>query len=243
VPTLDIDRYGPVMKLATRLKAAYVAVAAVDTALSASSRPIAHRARHLTKPLLMPTLSASLVSSAGVSTGSTSKGARRAVLAAQAGGWVGDVSLLSEERQRFVAGTAAFGLGHLAYLAAFVPRGSRDTRLVDDKRARVLAAVWATSAPAMAWHARRAGVAPVVASYSAVLTSMVVAALRLDRQQPAAARRLIAAGALVFLASDSALGLRKFVLADADPRLEGAVMATYTTAQLLLSEGASRLRP
>ena len=56
-----------------------------------------------------------------------------------------------------------------------------------------------------------------------------------------AARRLVAAGALTFLASDSILGLRKFVLPDPDPRLEGAVMATYTTAQLLISEGAGRL--
>ena len=93
----------------------------------------------------------------------------------------------------------------------------------------------------MAWQARRSGVAPVVASYSATLIAMVVAATRLDPAERPAARRLIAAGALTFLASDSVLGLRKFVLTDPDPRIEGVVMATYTGAQLLISEGAGRL--
>ena len=40
--------------------------------------------------------------------------------------------------------------------------------------------------------------------------------------------------------SDTLLGIRKFVLADPPPGLDTAVMATYTTAQFLLSEGAAR---
>lgn len=223
------------MSLATRLKAAYVALAAVDTALSVSARPAAHKARFVTKPLLMPVLAASLATAPGRSS------ARLPVLAAQAGGWVGDVALLSEERRPFVVGSAAFGVGHLAYLAAFVPRRRRDPRLVEDPRARALGAVWATTSPVVAWRARHAGVAPVVAAYSASLVSMVVAATRIDRSESPAGRRLVAAGALLFLASDTTLGLRKFVLDDPDPRIEGAVMASYTAAQLLLSEGAGRL--
>lgn len=217
------------------MKAAYVGVAALDTALSMSSRPMAHRARFLTKPLLMPILSASLAATPG------SSPARAAVLAAQAGGWVGDLGLLSEEKKPFVVGTAGFAAGHAAYLAAFVPRRRREPSLAQDPRARALAALWATTAPVMSWQARREEVAPVVAAYSASLTSMVIAATRLDPAEKPAARRLIAAGALTFLASDSILGLRKFVLDDPDPRMEGAVMATYTGAQLLISEGVGRL--
>ncbi|KAA1427983.1 lysoplasmalogenase [Nocardioides antri] len=223
------------MSLPTRLKTAYVALAALDTALSMSTRPAAHKARFLTKPLLMPVLSASLATTPG------SSSARLPVLAAQAGGWVGDVALLGEERRPFVVGSAAFGVGHLAYLAAFVPRRRRDPRLVDDPRTRALGALWATTSPVVAWRARHTGVAPVVAAYSASLVSMVVAATRIDRSESPAGRRLVAAGALLFLASDTTLGLRKFVLADPDPRIEGAVMASYTAAQLLLSEGAARL--
>lgn len=223
------------MTRATRLKAAYAGLALIDTALSTSSRPMAHKARFLTKPLLMPLLSASLATTPG------SSRARTAVLAAQAAGWAGDVALLSEEKKPFVAGTAAFGVGHLAYLAAFVPRRRREPDLVHDPRSRALGAVWAASAPMVAWNARRSGVAPVVASYSTLLTAMAVAATRLGDDQPPAARRLVAAGALLFLASDATLGLRKFVLDDPSPKVEGAVMATYTGAQFLLSEGAGRL--
>jgi len=223
------------MQLATRLKAAYVGLALIDTALSASSRPVAHKARFLTKPLLMPMLSASLATTPG------SSSARVPVLAAQAAGWVGDVALLSEEKKPFVVGTAAFGVGHLAYLTAFVPRRRREPGLVADPRARALATVWAVSAPVAAWNARRARVAPVVATYSVLLTSMAVAATRLDDSRSRSARRLVAAGALMFLASDATLGLRKFVLDDPSPLVEGAVMASYTSAQLLLSEGAGRL--
>ena len=223
------------MKLATRLKAAYGAVALIDTALSTSTRPLAHQARFVTKPLLMPLLAASLVTTPGWSA------ARTAVLAAQAGGWVGDVALLSEEKKPFVVGTTGFGVGHLAYLAAFVPLRRDQPSLVHDPRARALATVWATTAPVMTWDARKDGVAPVVAAYSALLTSMAIAATRLDSAQATPARRLVAAGALTFLASDATLGLRKFVLDDPSPLVEGAVMATYTAAQFLISEGAGRL--
>jgi uncharacterized membrane protein YhhN len=225
------------MRVPTRLKATYVGVAALDTALSMSTRPVAHKARFLTKPLLMPLLSASLATAPGWSA------ARPAVLTAQVGGWVGDVGLLSEEKRPFVIGTAGFAAGHAAYLAAFVPRRRRRPALVEDPRARALVAVWAASAPVMSWRARREGVAPVIAAYSASLVAMVIAATRLDPAENAAARRLIAAGALTFLASDTILGIRKFVLDDADPRFEGAVMATYTAAQLLISEGVARLEP
>lgn len=188
------------MRLATRLKAAYGALALIDTLLSTSTRPLAHRARFVTKPLLMPVLSASLATTPG------SSRARGAVLAAQAAGWVGDVALLSEERKPFVVGTTGFGVGHLAYLAAFLPLRRHQPPVVGDPRARALAALWVTTAPAMAWNARKESVAPVVAAYSTLLTSMAVAATRLDSGQSPTARRLIAAGALTFLASDARSG-------------------------------------
>ena len=45
----------------TKLKLAYVGLAATDTWLSGIADRRAHRARFVTKPLLMPTLAASLV--------------------------------------------------------------------------------------------------------------------------------------------------------------------------------------
>ena len=73
-----------------------------------------------------------------------------------------------------------------------------------------------------------------------MLATMVVAATHLDPTLSPASRRLTAAGAGMFMLSDTLLGIRKFVLADPPAGLETAVMATYTTAQFLLSEGAAR---
>ena len=73
-----------------------------------------------------------------------------------------------------------------------------------------------------------------------MLAAMVVRATHLDPTLSPASRRLTAAGAGMFMLSDTLLGVRKFVLTDPPPALETAVMATYTTAQFLLSEGAAR---
>ena len=220
----------------TRLKAAYVGLAALDTLLAGSTSSWAHRARYATKPLLMPVLAASLATAPGAAP------LRTPVLAAQAAGWVGDVALLSEERRPFLTGTAGFAVGHGAYVTGFARLKSRRTRLTDGKAARALAGVWALTAPTMALNAARRdrALGLPVAAYSATLTSMAVSATRLDPSVPPAARRFAAAGALTFLLSDSLLGVRKFLLDEPPPALEAAVMATYTTAQFLLSEAAQR---
>jgi len=222
------------VQTSTRLKFAYVGVAALDTALSGAASPHAHRARMLTKPLLMPLLAGSLATAPG------SSSLRTPVLAAQAAGWVGDVSLLSEKRKPFLIGTAAFALGHAAYVSGFARHRAR-TRLSEETSTKALAGIWAATAPMVALSAarrdRRLGLP--VAAYSTTLTSMVISANRLSPATSPTTRRLAAAGSLLFLASDSMLGLRKFVLPDPPEKLEAAVMATYTAGQFLLSEAAA----
>jgi uncharacterized membrane protein YhhN len=217
----------------TRLKLAYAGVAALDTVLSGAASPRAHRARVLTKPLLMPLLAGSLATAPG------SSSLRTPVLAAQAGGWVGDVFLLSERRKPFLVGTAGFAAGHAAYVSGFA-RHRASTAVTQERSTRALAGLWATTAPLVALAARRRErVGLPVAAYSVTLTSMVISANRLSPTTNPTARRLASAGALLFLASDSMLGLRKFVLSDPPDRLESAVMATYTAGQFLLSEAAA----
>ncbi len=216
----------------TRLKAAYIGLAALDTVLSGSTSPWAHRARYATKPLLMPVLAASLATAPGAAP------LRTPVLAAQAAGWVGDVALLSEQKKPLLTGMSAFATGHAAYISGFAKLRDRRTKLFDGKPARALAGVWAINSPVVAFNASRKDLALPVVAYSASLTSMAISATRLDESVSPAARRYAAAGALSFLLSDSLLGLRKFVLDEPPPVLEAAVMATYTTAQFLLSEAA-----
>jgi uncharacterized membrane protein YhhN len=224
------------VKLSGRARLAYAALAAVDSVLAGSSRPLAHRARFVTKPLLMPLLATSLASSARA----LESPLRTPVLAAQAGAWVGDVGLLSEKRVPFLVGTTGFALGHAAYVSGFHPLRTRTSRVYDERPARALAALWLVAGPALGLAARRDGMGWPVTAYSAALTAMAVSATRLSSDVPSSARRLAAAGALTFLASDSTLGLRKFVLPDAPAAMEAAVMATYTSAQLMLSEAAAR---
>ncbi|WP_203337756.1 lysoplasmalogenase [Nocardioides limicola] len=220
-------------RLSAVLKAGYVAVAAVDALLAGSASPRMHRARMVTKPLLMPLLAGSLV------TAPAGSPLRTPVLAAQAAGWVGDVALLSEDRGRFRIGAGAFAVGHLAYISGFTGLRRHDSGPWQERPARALAGVWAVTAPAVIRRARGEGLAMPVAGYSLVLTSMVVTATRLDETVSARTRRRAAAGALLFLASDSILSARRFLVHDPPALMEGVVMATYTAGQFLLSESAA----
>lgn len=225
------------MRTSTRLKLGYVALAAVDTWLAGSPRPALHKARVLTKPLLMPTLAASLA----IDDRAASSPLRTTTLLAQAGGWGGDVLLLRHGDPRaFAAGAGSFGLGHAAYLTGF--RRHAGGGLYEGPLARGVMASWAASMPVVSVGASRQArmLGPTVAAYSGMLATTVAAATSLSPELSPTGRRLTAAGALLFLASDTILGFSKFVLKDPAPRLETAVMATYTAAQFLLSEGAAR---
>jgi uncharacterized membrane protein YhhN len=223
-------------------KTAYVALATLDTVLAGSSGKHAHRLRFLTKPLLMPALSAATVATAR----ERGSGPDASTLAAQAFSWGGDVALLGEGTRAFAAGTGSFGLAHVAYVVGFLSRADTSRPLLGRPATKVLLGVWLVSTPVLArGAARKAPVLGVaVAGYATLLTAMAANALRLDPAVPVSARRRTAAGALLFLASDTMLGVRTFVLTDPAPAvasaLEVGVMAGYTAAQLLLSEGRDR---
>lgn len=218
----------------TKLKLAYLGIAAADTWLSGSTDHRLHKARVLTKPLLMPTLMASLITNPNAANSPL----RTSTLIAQAGGWGGDLALMGDGPENFVAGSSSFALGHAAYISGFLANRSPSRR----RGPRAIAGLWAATGPAMAFNASRLDrrLGPTIAGYSAILASMVAASTQLDPAMPKSARRLTFLGAATFMASDSILGTRKFLLKNPPARLESAVMATYTGAQFLLSEGAAR---
>ena len=227
----------PRLTTSTKLKIAFVGLAAVDSRLAGSPSRWAHRARFLTKPLLMPALAGSLATHAQAA----SSPLRTSTLLAQAGGWGGDVALLGTGTKPFLAGAGSFALGHVAYLTGFL-RHRSSTPVMAGTAPRAVVVAWAVSAPAMALMAHRQhhelGV-PVL-GYATVLAAVVVGATHLDPALSPASRRLSGAGAGLFMVSDTLLGIRKFMLGDPPAALESAVMATYAAAQLLLSEGAAR---
>ncbi|MDQ4053371.1 MAG: lysoplasmalogenase [Actinomycetota bacterium] len=224
----------PRLRTTTTLKIAYAGIAVADTWLAGSTDRRAHRARFLTKPLLMPTLMASLVTDPRAA-GSP---LRTSTLVAQLGGWGGDLALMGRGTTSFVVGSGSFAAGHAAYITGLLRQRSRTTR----PGPKVVAGLWAVTAPAMVVGAVRQQpvLGPTVAGYSAMLAGTVAAAAQLDPALPRSARMTTLLGAAVFMSSDAVLGARRFLLKRPPARLESVVMATYTAAQLLLSEGAAR---
>jgi len=218
----------------TKLKLAYAGLAIADTWLAGSADPRAHKARVLTKPLLMPTLMASLVTNPKA----VDSPLRASTLVAQAGGWGGDLALMAHGTKPFAIGSGSFAVGHAAYITGFLRNRSATSR----PGPKAVGALWAVTAPGMVFGAYRQDkvLGPAIAGYSAMLAGTVAAATQLDPALPKSARRATLFGAGLFMLSDSVLGTRKFLLKNAPARVESVVMATYTAAQFLLSEGAAR---
>ncbi len=222
----------------------YLALAAVDTVLAGRTGASARKARHLTKSLLMPTLTASTALAAG--SGGERGGNRlvRSVEVAQAFSWGGDVALLGRSRSSFLAGVGSFALAHGAYIAGFLSARDRSATL-NAPGVRVATVQWAVVAPVMAAQAGRKDPALrlPIAAYAGVLSAMFATSTLLRASMPAGARRRIVAGTSLFLLSDTVLAVQKFLRNEPSPALESAVMATYTTGQWLIAEGAVAASP
>jgi uncharacterized membrane protein YhhN len=224
----------PRLLTSTKLKLAYAGIAIADTLLAGSSSRRAHQARVLTKPLLMPTLAASLITNPKAA----SSPLRTSTLVAQAGGWGGDLALMAHGTTPFAVGSGSFAVGHTAYITGSLRNRGKTVQ----PGPKAVGALWAATAPGMAFGAYRQEkvLGPAIAGYSGMLAGMVAAATQLSPDLPRSARRATILGAGLFMLSDSILGTRKFLWTNAPDRVESVVMATYTAAQFLLSEGAAR---
>ncbi len=187
-----------------RLTTLYAGIAAADTLLAATGR---HRARFVTKPLLMPTLI---------------PGRPREVQRALALGGAGDVALLGHGDVAFTAGLGSFLLGHVAWVAALRPRS---TGAVTPAKAAPYLAAWA-GLNAYLWSRTGKDRLPVLA-YSTALLATALAALDTGDAKTAA-------GGALFLASDTLLAVERFSGIHL-PGHEGLVMASYSAAQALLA--------
>jgi uncharacterized membrane protein YhhN len=103
--------------------------------------------------------------------------------------------------------------------------------------------MWLTTAPVMTVAARRKdpALAGPVAGYATVLAAMFATGSTIDPSFSATGRRLLQAGTVLFLVSDTLLGAKEFVLRQDVPRVDTAVMATYAAAQALIALGATHL--
>ena len=176
----------------------------------------ADRMHRLAKPLMVPALAA------GVPRMTPTLGT------ALAAATIGD--------RRILRGAAAFAIMQGCYSSMLISRGARPT---------VIEAVpryggWAVAATLLA--RRSAAVAPGLAGYGLTLATMATLAAAPAAAPDRGTRRRLALGGILFTVSDGLIVWRRlFLHADAPRRYaEGAILATYAGAQLLLVEGLSR---
>lgn len=184
------------------------------------------RLEYLLKPLTLVLL---VVAAAGAALGP----GHWWVVAALACCLLGDIALLGERDsapdRRFLAGAAAFGLGHASYLVAFSRHGLHPPYAV----AGILVVAGAAGlvlGPVLSGARARAGrpLAAALGGYAALLGAMTVLAV-------ATGSVATALGGVLFLVSDAVLAHDRFVRRLRHGPL--AVIVTYHVAQLLIVIG------
>lgn len=176
------------------------------------------------KPLVMVAVIA-----VALTLGATDTAAGRWLVVALFFGLLGDVALLGDTLRRFQAGVYAFLVGHVAYLVCFAVLGLPRPAWAWAGLAVLVAALVATRHVVPETH-RTGGptVSVPVAVYSAVIGAMLVCAWLTGEVW-------VAAGASIFVASDTILSVDRFVRPLPHARL--ALMVTYQVGQALIVVG------
>ncbi|CDZ52227.1 lysoplasmalogenase family protein [Neorhizobium galegae] len=159
-------------------------------------------------------------------------GAPALLVAALALGALGDACLAYEGEPAFVAGLSAFLASHIAYAALFWPLIEPSLLFTSAWRytAAWIFVVLTSMTLFMLW--RPAGrLAIPVAAYGIAIIAMALSALAVKPILPAA-------GAALFVMSDTALAIQKFLVKPDAPvmaRLKPFVWSTYFAAQLIFT--------
>ena len=175
----------------------------------------------VTKPLLMPALAIAVVLAR---LGRRFTFAEGLLLTAIALSWLGDLALMVPGDLWFVVGLGSFLLAHIAYLVLFI-------RIAGWGRPRVWAVVylvWFVVFLAVLIPGLGSLIVPVVL-YGLVLGAMATAATRVSG--------VVAAGAAVFVVSDTILALSRFLPAVVIPAHDMLTMLTYCLGQGIIAAG------
>jgi uncharacterized membrane protein YhhN len=197
-----------------------VAVAADWFAVATSRRALEAVAKPLSTAVLV-----ALAATTGAADGWT----RALLVAAALFGLAGDIALLDDSDEAFMAGLGSFAIGHLAYVGAALTVGVGWSVLWAVPFLVVLLG-W-RFAPETVPGARRAGgvvLAAAVVFYAAVISAMVVTAT-------GTGELLAAIGAMLFAVSDWVLGYNRFVRPIRGGHL--IVHVAYFTGQVALILG------
>lgn len=138
-------------------------------------------------------------------------------------GMVGDVLLAIDGKNLFVFGLGAFLVGHVGYLLALRPFTALDKRLL------LPYALYAFGVIQLMWPQLGAMALPVMI-YISVILLMSLATWATEHSN-----RSLQMGGLLFIASDSLIGLNKFW--QPIPYAGELIMLTYYAAQWLIAYG------
>lgn len=190
-----------------------------------------------TKPLLMPLLAAWLFAS---TEGIKNRPLRWWWLAGLLCSALGDTLLMftgkSSGGSYFLMGLGAFLLAHGCYIAGLWGEMSGQRGFLHQKPALLLLALaYLVGLLAWLWPDVPPGMRLPVAAYAAVLVTMAMSVLNWRSRLARPVFATLAAGALLFVLSDSLLAVNKFGHSFSGARL--AVMTTYIVGQWLMARG------
>jgi len=188
--------------------------------------------KYISKPLLMPLLAGYFI----YSTKGFSNSLIRWVLSALFFSWAGDVLLMFQEKDSlfFMLGLSAFLLAHVFYIIAFQSIRSREGIKLRPMLLAIVIAYYAGLIYLL--YPKLGDMRMPVMVYGIVISIMFMLAMHLLFIKNATAGKLMMAGALLFVISDSVLAINKFY-----QPFNGAgivIMITYGLAQLLIVHGA-----
>ncbi len=169
-------------------------------------------------------------------------GLRRPLVWALFLSWLGDIFLLADKHTGgwFLFGLVAFLGAHVAYIFFFIR--ARRLNGVTGKPNLVATFVIVFYSSALFMFVMPFVAAELivpVAVYTIVLTTMLLSSVAAFDKISGDKARWCIAGAALFVASDSVLAVNRFAVPFALAPI--LVMATYGTAQFLITEGARRL--
>lgn len=170
------------------------------------------------------------------------RGLRRPLVWALFLSWLGDIFLLADKHSGgwFVFGLGAFLGAHVAYIYFFIRARRMNDVTGKPNLVATLAIVFYSSALFMfVMPFVAAELIVPVAVYTLVLTTMLISSVAAFNKDSAAVGRWCITGTAVFVVSDSILAINRFAVPFTLAQI--LVMATYGTAQFLITEGALKL--
>lgn len=202
---------------------ASLGVAAASLAYLVASSQGWTAAGYATKPLIV-------VSCLGIVAGGAASPTRGWILAGLGLSLGGDIALMLPG-DYFVAGLALFLVAHLCYIRAFTLNGWRVSPLPSLLVGGYLMLMVALLVPVLG------PMRVPVAVYATVISIMAWQAVEQRAALETRAAALVAFGAVMFVASDTALAINRFLTPLAMERL--LIMGTYALAQWAIALGAS----